>query len=766
MHVCPDFAIWHGPGQQKSEMILERTQGQIHDCMQNEPAFCTAACPFHLDVRDFIEKVQRGAFNAAYRAYLNAVGFPAIVAALCDEPCKGVCPRRAPDGAISMRLLEGAALNYARNPNPTSYNVPSKNKKVVVVGAGVSGLACALRLASKKYDVTVFERSGRIGGHLWGLLPPEIFLKEFERQFMHEQYDLHLNSELSCLDDFPFDAIYIATGADGVDFGLQRDYGGAFASTRPGVFLGGALTGANSMQAIADGLAVTAAIERYIKVGSMNQPREIVTTKLEIDVATIARADPVLPVDGIAFTQEEAILEARRCLRCSCDACIRYCDLMRFFKKYPRRIAEEVELTIHPGTLDGNGTLATRFISACNQCGLCKEVCPIAIDTGEFLLHNHRIMREKGAMPWAFHDFWLRDMEFTNGEEAQLCRMPSVCGQSRYVFFPGCQLGASDPQYVTESYRWLLTHYPDTALMLDCCAAPAEWAGDVKLHTAAVATLRHQWESLGKPTAVFACPTCKQMFARHLPEVEGLFLYELIARQGISPSRLGGGEVVSVFDPCSSREEPGLQQTIRQLMAQSGFSHQPLPLEGRLAACCSWGGQVSTTNPRYARDVVKARITQNDNPYVTYCVNCRDIFAAAQKPAYHILDILFGLHDAGRAAPTLTARRSNRVWLKRQVLSEFWQDEASMEPKKSTILLRIPPQVRQKLSDNMILETDIETVIEHCERNGRKVLDPETGHFSGHLKVGNITYWAEYAPAGEAYELFNAYSHRMSLVEA
>ena len=43
---------------------------------------------------DFIEKVGRGAYDAAYKTYRNAVTFPAIVSALCHEPCKTNCPRK------------------------------------------------------------------------------------------------------------------------------------------------------------------------------------------------------------------------------------------------------------------------------------------------------------------------------------------------------------------------------------------------------------------------------------------------------------------------------------------------------------------------------------------------------------------------------------------------------------------------------------------------------------------------------------------------
>lgn len=745
---------------------MEKFKEQIKTCLQHEPAFCTAACPFHLDVRDFISKMQRGGFNAAYRTYLNTVGFPGIVSLICDEPCKKVCPRGKKDEAVAMKLLEKAAINYTRNLNPNSYNLPPKNKKIAVIGAGISGLSCALRLASKKYDVTVFERSGRIGGHLWDLLPPEVFLAEIERQFMYEEYTLCLNKEITSLDQLEFDAIYVATGAGGRDFGLTRDERGAFASNQPGIFLGGELCGKSILSAINDGLQVIQAIERYLKTGNMNHPEEKWDTKIQINLDFITHMEPALPKEGEEFTREDAVHEAKRCLKCSCNACIRHCDLMCYYSKYPKRIGEEVEITVHPGTLDGNGTVATRLISTCNQCGLCKEVCPLGIDTGSLLHQSHRVMREKGAMPWVFHEFWLRDMEFTNSEAAGLCRLPSGFNKSRYVFFPGCQLGASDPRYVTESYRVLLTHYPDTALMLSCCGAPAAWAGDDPIHEEAITKLREDWGSLGKPAMVFACPTCRQMFRKYLPNIPGIFIYDLLIEKGVSPVKNGCRENVAVFDPCASREEPKLQQDIRHLAGQADFSLKPLSNEGKLARCCSWGGQVSIANPSFAREVVKVRTSESNLPYIAYCVNCRDIFTAAGKPCYHIMDVLFDLNDLKRKPPTITERRSNRIILKRKLLTEYWPEEVIKKPMENKIKLEIPPELKQKLHEEMILEMDIQAVVENAENSGKKIQNLDTGSFTGCLMIGNMTYWAEYQKEDGGFKLINAYSHRMKIEEA
>ncbi len=733
---------------------MELANGLIANCLQYEPAFCSAECPFNLDVRDFIGKLQQGRYNSAYKTYQNAVGFPGIVTALCSEPCRQVCPLKDAGGAISVRLLEKAAKDYARNTEPNQYNMPPKDKKIAIIGAGISGLACALRLASRKYNVTVYERSDHIGGHLHDLLLPEVFLRDIKLQFMHEKYALFLNTEISDLNDLSFDAIYVATGKGGTDF--------SSGTGRTGIFSGGSITGADTMHAIAQGLNASGAIERYLKTGIMNQPEENRDTKLPPEAIKVTPAEQVMPGNGNAYTRDEAAAEAKRCLRCACNACVRYSPLMNYFKKFPKRIAEEVEITIHPGTLDGNGTVATRLISTCNHCGLCKEVCPENIDVGEFLLQSHRTMHEKGAMPWAFHDFYLRDMEFSNGEAA-LSKLPPGYDRSRYVFFPGCQLGASDPRYVTHSYQFLTGHSPDTALMLGCCGAPADWAGDEATHQKTLAKIRTDWINLGKPKAILACPMCKQMFRKYLPEIEVEFLYNLIDEDGIDPVKYFKEETASVFDPCASRYEPDLQCTVRELAAKAGFNIEPLPMEGRLAECCSYGGQVAVTYPPYASHMVKTRIEQSDNPYITYCINCRDIFAAANKRAWHILDILFDLGNEERVPPTVSERRNNRLQLKYQVLKEFWKETVKMG--KKTEGLFVSRELKEKLNKEFILEADVYTVIENCEQSGKKLFDPDTGTFSGHMQIGNMTYWVEYCVSGSGFELINAYCHRMKIEE-
>jgi hypothetical protein len=107
----------------------------------------------------------------------------------------------------------------------------------------------------------------------------------------------------------------------------------------------------------------------------------------------------------------------------------------------------------------------------------------------------------------------------------------------------------------------------------------------------------------------------------------------------------------------------------------------------------------------------------------------------------------------------------NRLALKRSVLEQFWNEQQPQETARMNLI--ISPELRKKLSDELLLETDIAAIVEHCEKTGRKVLNSATGTFTGHQKVGNMTCWAEYRVAADGrIELVNAYCHRMSIEEA
>lgn len=78
--------------------------------------------------------------------------------------------------------------------------------------------------------------------------------------------------------------------------------------------------------------------------------------------------------------------------------------------------------------------------------------------------------------------------------------------------------------------------------------------------------------------------------------------------------------------------------------------------------------------------------------------------------------------------------------------------------------LFIRDELKEKLNRDLILIEDLEAVIAHCEATDAKVLHAD-GSYSGHLVIGQMTFWVQYHLQGDGYYLENAYCHRMQIGE-
>src|SRR5262249_49989446 len=69
---------------------------------------------------------------------------------------------------LKLGAISAGTLLSSRSPRLCSA-AAANGKRVIVVGAGFSGLACAFELASVGYDVKVFEARTRVGGRVHSL---------------------------------------------------------------------------------------------------------------------------------------------------------------------------------------------------------------------------------------------------------------------------------------------------------------------------------------------------------------------------------------------------------------------------------------------------------------------------------------------------------------------------------------------------------------------------------------------------------------------
>ena len=91
--------------------------------------------------------------------------------------------------------------------------------------------------------------------------------------------------------------------------------------------------------------------------------------------------------------------------------------MLQKFRKKPHKIAVEVATDMQV-----TGNLASRALTrqtySCNLCGHCKSVCPEDVDIGALLQSSRTARKNAGgeSYPAAFHDFWLREMDFAVSE--------------------------------------------------------------------------------------------------------------------------------------------------------------------------------------------------------------------------------------------------------------------------------------------------------------------------------------------------------------
>ena len=130
---------------------------------------CAAACPADVDVAGFIAALAVGDTTGAARTILaeNLLGGTCARVCPVEVLCQAACVlERDRRGAIAIGALQRYATDAAfASGDVLRRRAPVEREgRVVVVGAGPAGLACAGELAALGYDVAVYEWHEEIGG--------------------------------------------------------------------------------------------------------------------------------------------------------------------------------------------------------------------------------------------------------------------------------------------------------------------------------------------------------------------------------------------------------------------------------------------------------------------------------------------------------------------------------------------------------------------------------------------------------------------------
>ena len=137
-------------------------------CMDCGIPFCTNGCPVNNVIPDWNDLVFRGKWKEAIEVLHSTNNFPDFTGRICPAPCEAACTLNINTDPVGIKSIEHAIIDKAWENGWVVPQPPSSKtgKKVAIVGSGPAGLAAAQQLARVGHDVTVFEKSSRIGGLL------------------------------------------------------------------------------------------------------------------------------------------------------------------------------------------------------------------------------------------------------------------------------------------------------------------------------------------------------------------------------------------------------------------------------------------------------------------------------------------------------------------------------------------------------------------------------------------------------------------------
>jgi len=186
---------------------------------------CNHACPAGENIQQWLYHAESGDYESAWRELVLDNPLPAVMGRVCYHPCETACNRAQLDETVGVhgveRFLGDEAIRRGwALPGPPQGVAPS-GKRVLVIGAGPSGLSAAYQLARRGHEVTIREAGPRPGGMMrFGIpryrLPRDVLDAEIQRI-------LDLGVTLLCqapvanvmeaMREGGYDAVFLAVGA-------------------------------------------------------------------------------------------------------------------------------------------------------------------------------------------------------------------------------------------------------------------------------------------------------------------------------------------------------------------------------------------------------------------------------------------------------------------------------------------------------------------------------------------------------------------------
>jgi 2-oxoacid:acceptor oxidoreductase delta subunit (pyruvate/2-ketoisovalerate family) len=183
---------------------------------------CNNACPAGENIQGWLFHAESGDYEKAWRTLTLDNPLPATMGRVCYHPCEGACNRAQIDTAVGINSVEQFLGDQAIK-HGWAFEPPAAEtgKRVLVVGAGPSGLSAAYHLRRLGHAVEIHEAGPFAGGMMRFGIPkyrlPRQVLEAEVRRITDLGVTLRLNAKVDKIVDAMqagrFDAAFLAVGA-------------------------------------------------------------------------------------------------------------------------------------------------------------------------------------------------------------------------------------------------------------------------------------------------------------------------------------------------------------------------------------------------------------------------------------------------------------------------------------------------------------------------------------------------------------------------
>lgn len=183
---------------------------------------CNNACPAGENIQAWLSLAQAGKWEQAWQKLIEENPFPAIMGRVCYHTCENACNRVFTDTAVSIHAVERYLGDEAlKNGWKPKFEAQPTGKKVLVVGAGPSGLAAAYHLRRFGHEVEIREAGPVAGGMMhFGIPAYRMPRKELEAETQRLvdmgvkfTFNYKVTDVLEEKANGWFDAVFLAVGA-------------------------------------------------------------------------------------------------------------------------------------------------------------------------------------------------------------------------------------------------------------------------------------------------------------------------------------------------------------------------------------------------------------------------------------------------------------------------------------------------------------------------------------------------------------------------